>query len=482
MLTLTGEPLTLDQITAVAEGSEVVDVSEAARERMRASRKVIVDIVARGETVYGVNTGFGKLSEIHIPPEEIKQLQLNLIRSHACGVGNPLSIPETRALMLLRANVLATGYSGARPEVLDALVTMINESRHPVIPEKGSVGASGDLAPLAHLALALIGEAPVHGGGLAKSVSLEAKEGLVLINGTQAMGAVGSLALRRARTLLVQADRIGAMALEALLGTDSAFDPRIHAARRHGGQIEVANHLIELLAGSQIRESHRVGDTRVQDAYSLRCMPQVHGAVRDAISFAIGVVETESGAATDNPLVFSETGDVISGGNFHGSPLALAFDFAAIALVHLMSMSERRIDRLVNPDLNEGLPPFLARHAGSSSGLMIPHVVAVALLNESRVLAHPSSVDNTPTSGGKEDHVSMGMTGALKLRTIVENLSRVLAIEAISAAEGIEFRRPLRSGAGVEALFAQVRETCPALVEDRSLSAEIEALAVALQS
>lgn len=470
MLTLNGEPLSLTQIADVANRRVRVNVADAARERMERSRQVIDQIVATGQTVYGVNTGFGKLSEIHIAPEDLKRLQVNLIRSHACGVGDPLSAPETRALMLLRANVLSIGLSGARPLVLDALVSMLNDDRLPTIPEKGSVGASGDLAPLAHLALALID------GGL----TLEAKEGLVLINGTQAMGAVGGLALERASRLLLQADRIGAMTLEALLGTDSAFDFRIHQARGHAGQIAVAEHLCELIAGSSIRESHRDGDTRVQDAYSLRCMPQVHGAARDAIAFAVKTVEIESGAATDNPLVFAETGQVISGGNFHGAPLALAFDFACIALVHLMSMSERRIDRLVNPDLNEGLPPFLARDAGASSGMMIPHVVAVALLNESRVLAHPSSADNTPTSGGKEDHVSMGMTGALKLRTIVQNLGRVLAIEAICAAEGIEHRRPLHSGAGVEEMFAKVRSICPPLIEDRSLSAEIEALAASL--
>lgn len=471
MLELTGAPLTLAQIAAVAILDEPVGISEQSRRAMASSRAVIEDIVERGDTVYGVNTGFGKLSEIHIKPEDLKRLQVNLIRSHACGVGNPLSRPETRALMLLRANVLATGFSGARIRVLEALVNLINSpGEHPVIPEKGSVGASGDLAPLAHLALHLI----------ENGLELEAKEGLVLINGTQAMGAVGGLALERARRLLLQADVIGAATLDALMGTDAAFDARIHEARRHAGQIAVAANLRELLAGSEIRASHREGDTRVQDAYALRCMPQVHGAARDAIAYAINVVELESGAATDNPLVFAETGDVISGGNFHGAPLALAFDFAAIALVHLMSMSERRIDRLINPDLNEGLPPFLARDAGASSGMMIPHVVAVALLNESRVLAHPSSADNTPTSGGKEDHVSMGMTGALKLRTIVDNLSRVLAIEAICAAEGIEHRRPLRSGDAIEEWLVRLRRLCPPLLEDRSLTSDIEKVAVDL--
>ncbi|MEQ1821416.1 MAG: aromatic amino acid lyase [Fimbriimonadaceae bacterium] len=469
MILLNGQPLSIGEVERVAHGMEPVGVHPEARERMKTSRSVVDEILRRGDIVYGVNTGFGRLSDITLPPEKLRQSQLNLIRSHACGVGKPLSFAETRALMLLRANVLATGFSGARPEVLDALVTMIEEGRHPVIPEKGSVGASGDLAPLAHLAVSL-----------AEDIELEAKEGLVLINGTQAMGAVGCLAIGRATRLLEAATLIGACTLEGLLGTPVAFDPRIHAARPHDGQVRVAGQLTHYLAGSQIRESHLQGDTRVQDAYALRCMPQVHGSVWDTLQFARRTLEIETGAATDNPLVFSETGEVLSGGNFHGAPLSHAFDFAAIALTDLMSMSERRTERLVNPDLSEGLPAFLARDAGSSSGLMIPHVVVAALLNEAKVLSHPSSTDNVPTSAGKEDHVSMGMTGALKLRQIVDNLSLVLAIEAIAACEALEYRRPLRSSRTVEGFYAWVRETVAPLTEDRSLTEDIEGLAARL--
>lgn len=468
MILLNGQPLTLSEIERVALGVESVSAHPDALIRMRESRAVVDGILMRGEVVYGVNTGFGRLSDITLPPEKLRASQLNLIRSHACGVGKPLSVPEARALMLLRANVLATGFSGARPEVLEALISMIEGRIHPIIPEKGSVGASGDLAPLAHLALSL-----VEGGRL----ELEAKEGLVLINGTQAMGAVGSLSISRALRLLEVATLIGACTLEALLGTPAAFDPRVHKARPHAGQIRVAAQLTQYLQGSEIRQSHLNGDPRVQDAYALRCMPQVHGSVWDTLQFARNVIEIESGSATDNPLVFAETGEMISGGNFHGAPLAHAFDFATIVLTDLMSMSERRTERLVNPDLSEGLPAFLARDAGAASGMMIPHVVVAALLNEAKVLSHPSSVDNVPTSAGKEDHVSMGMTGALKLRQIVENLSLVLAIEAIAACEGLEHRRPLRSSAQVEKFHDWVRETVKPLSEDRSLTSDIESLA-----
>ncbi len=469
MILLNGQPLSLEEIELVAAGKQSVGVHLDARERMKASRAVVEKILSSGKVVYGINTGFGRLSDITLPPEKLREAQLNLIRSHACGVGDPLSVPETRALMLLRANVLATGFSGARPEILDALVAMIEAGKHPAIPEKGSVGASGDLAPLAHLALALVEDS-------ANPIQLEAKEGLVLINGTQAMGAVGALALSRAERLLEAATLIGACTLEALLGTPAAFDPRIHHARPHAGQVRVAAQLQQYLKGSQIRDSHRDGDPRVQDAYALRCMPQVHGSVWDTLRFARNALEIESGSATDNPLVFAETGDVISGGNFHGAPLAHAFDYAAIALTDLMSMSERRTERLVNPDMSEGLPAFLARDAGSASGMMIPHVVVAALLNEAKVLSHPSSVDNVPTSAGKEDHVSMGMTGALKLRQIVKNLSLVLAIEAISACEGLEHRRPLQSSVAVEGFYSFVRQTVSPLNQDRSLSEEIQEL------
>ncbi|HEY2614653.1 MAG TPA: histidine ammonia-lyase [Chthoniobacterales bacterium] len=494
MMQLTGEPLSLSQIAEVAWGEAKVEVARSAHARIRESRKVIEEIVARGGVVYGVSTGFGKLSEVHIAAGELRQLQLNLVRSHACGIGAPLSIPEVRAMILLRANVLALGLSGIRLEIIERLCELLNRGVHPVIPEKGSVGASGDLAPLAHLSLTLIGEGETFYAGargpssdaLAKAglhpVVLEAKEGLALLNGTQAMHAVGGLALLRAKRLARVADIAGAMSLEALKGTPTAFDPRIHEARPHPGQKAVAKHLCDLLHGSEIRQSHLADDPRVQDAYSLRCMPQVHGAVRGALAHCENILEIESGSATDNPLVFARRGDVLSGGNFHGAPLALGLDYAAIALTDLMSISERRTDRLVNPDSSEGLPAFLTPHAGTHSGFMILHVAAVSLLNEAKVLAHPASVDNLPTSGGKEDHVSMGMTAALKLRTIVENAEHVIAMELLSAAEALEFRRPLKSGAGVERAYEQVRTISAAVDQDRSMSSDIARLAGAIRA
>lgn len=490
---LTGQPLSLSEIAEVAYGQTPIEVAPSAHARIRDSRKVIEDIVAKGGVVYGVSTGFGKLSEVHIPAGELRQLQLNLVRSHACGIGRPLAVPEVRAMILLRANVLALGLSGIRLEVIELLCELVNRGVTPFIPEKGSVGASGDLAPLAHLSLTLIGEGEafyenellpsedaLKKAGL-RPVVLEAKEGLALLNGTQAMHAVGGLALFRAKRLTRVADVSGAMSLEALKGTPTAFDARIHNARPHPGQQAVAEHLRHLLRESEIRQSHLADDPRVQDAYSLRCMPQVHGAVRGALNHCENVLEIESASATDNPLVFAETGDVLSGGNFHGAPLALALDYAAIALTDLMSISERRTDRLVNPDSSEGLPAFLTPHAGTHSGFMILHVAAVALLNEAKVLAHPASVDNVPTSGGKEDHVSMGMTAALKLRTIVENAEHAIAIELLSAAEGIEFRRPLKGGVGVEEAYERVRSISEAVDADRSMSPDIARVAAAIR-
>lgn len=490
---LTGRPLSLSEIAQVAHGGTPVEVAVSAHARIRASREVIEQIVERGGVVYGVSTGFGKLSDVHVAANELRQLQLNLVRSHACGIGRPLSLAEVRAMMLLRANVLALGFSGIRLEVIELLCELLTRDVVPVIPEKGSVGASGDLAPLAHLSLTLIGEGEAFYGGARmpsgdalkkadlRPVVLEAKEGLALLNGTQAMHAVGGLALFRAQRLAHVADIAGAMSLEALKGTPTAFDARIHDARAHPGQQAVAAHLRHLLRDSEIRQSHLDGDPRVQDAYSLRCMPQVHGAVRGAFAHCETILEIESASATDNPLVFAESGDVLSGGNFHGAPLALALDYAAIALTDLMSISERRTDRLVNPDSSEGLPPFLAPHAGTHSGFMILHVASVALLNEAKVLSHPASVDNLPTSGGKEDHVSMGMTSALKLRTIVENAEHLLAIELLSAAEGLEFRRPLKAGVGVEQAYERVRSISPAVDADRSMSADIERVATAIR-
>lgn len=396
-------------------------------------------------------------------------------------------------MMLLRANMIALGHSGARTEVLELLLAMLELGVHPVIPLKGSVGASGDLAPLAHLALVLIGEGEavyrnerMQGGEALRRaglhpVELEAKEGLALLNGTQAMAAVGGLALYRAERLARVADVAGAMTLEALRGTPTAFDERIHHARPHLGQLEVAAHLRELLSESEIRASHVENDPRVQDAYSLRCMPQVHGAVRGALAHVRGVVEIETGSATDNPLIFTETGDVLSGGNFHGAPLALGFDYAAIALTDLMSITERRIDRLVNPDSNEGLPPFLTTRAGTSSGFMMAQVTAAALLAESRILAHPASVDNVPTDGGKEDHVSMGMTAAVKLRTVLENAEYIVAIELLAGAEGLEHRLPLKPGRGVQRAYEAVRAIAPPVTHDRALAVDFERIAEAIR-
>ncbi|HEX8141359.1 MAG TPA: histidine ammonia-lyase [Pyrinomonadaceae bacterium] len=494
MLELNGQGLSLDEVCRVARGELRVQFSQQARARMTDSRRVIEKILGDGRVVYGVNTGFGKLADMRIAPSELRELQLNLVRSHACGLGPPLSEMETRAMMLLRANVLARGYSGARPILVDTLLMMLERGLYALVPEKGSVGASGDLAPLAHLALACIGEGEAfyRGERMASAealrragvepLELEAKEGLALLNGTQAMAAVGGLAVARALMLARVADVAGAMTLEALRGTPAAFDERIQRARPHKGQAEAARHLRELLLESEIRESHLENDPRVQDAYSLRCMPQVHGAVRGVLDHAREVLEIETGSATDNPLVFSEAEEILSGGNFHGAPLSLALDYAAIALTDLASISERRIERLVNPDLNEGLPPFLTAHPGTSSGFMIAQVTAVALLSESKVLAHPASVDNLPTSGGKEDHVSMGMTAATKLRTVVENAEQVIAIELLAAAEGLEYRAPLRPGRGVRRAFEVVRDRAPRLTRDRSLSADIQSIAAAIRS
>jgi histidine ammonia-lyase len=497
-LILDGQPLTLAEIEVVALDGLRVEIAAAALERVAASRALIEEILAAGETVYGVNTGFGKLSDVSIPHESLAELQTNLVRSHAGGVGQPLSVGEARAMLLLRANVLAKGLSGCRTAVPELLVALLNAGVSPMIPEKGSVGASGDLAPLAHLALVVIGEGEAFykgermAGGEAlrraglQPLTLAAKEGLALLNGTQAMTAVGALAVARARRVVRLADLAGAMSLEALKGTPAAFDARIQAARPHAGQIAAAAHLVWLMEESEIREAHREHDTRVQDAYCLRCMPQVHGAVRDVLEHVTGVLEVEAGSATDNPLVFpkngSESAAVISGGNFHGAPLAYAFDYAALALTDLAGMMERRIDRLLNPDINEGLPPFLSPHAGLSSGFMIAQIVAAALINECQVLAHPSSTGSIPTSGGKEDHVSMGMTGALKLRQIVENAERVVGIELMCSVQGVEFRRPLKPSREIGRACAAVREVVPRLEADRVLGPEIEALAAAVRA
>ena len=494
MLEVSGQPLTLEQIVSVSFGTTQTFLPDGARQRIQASREVVEELLRQNRVVYGVNTGFGKLCDVRIPASELETLQLNLVRSHACGVGEPLSEAETRAIMLLRANVLALGNSGCRVELPETLLKMLERRVHPVIPEKGSVGASGDLAPLAHLALSMIGEGKcwfrgqqLAGGEALRAseiapVRLLAKEGLALLNGTQAMCGVGGLTLYRGQRVTALADLAGAMSLEGLRGTPVAFDGQIHNARPHPGQTESAAHLRDLLADSEIRRSHLTNDPRVQDAYSLRCMPQVHGAVRTALQHAREVTEIESGSATDNPLVFADTGDVLSGGNFHGAPLGMVYDYAALALTDLMSISERRIDRLVNPDLNEGLPPFLSSHPGTSSGYMIAQVCAASLLNEARILAHPASTDNVPTSGGKEDHVSMGMTSALKLRQITWNAERVISIELLASAEGLDYRSPLRSSRRIEQAREMIRSLVPRLTEDRPLASDIECLATAIQA
>ncbi|MDE3150350.1 MAG: histidine ammonia-lyase [Acidobacteriota bacterium] len=500
-LILDGQPLTLAGIEAVSLSARTVAIAPAALARIVASRARIEQILAADQTVYGVNTGFGRLSDLRVPHESLERLQTNLVRSHAGGVGQPLSEAEVRAMLLLRANVLAKGFSGCRAELVELLASLLNAGVHPVIPEKGSVGASGDLAPLAHLALVVIGEGEalykgerLTGGEALRRAGLHplplaAKEGLALLNGTQAMTAVGALALARSRRVVRLADLAGAMSLEALMGTPAAFDPRIHAVRPHLGQIAAAQHLMRLMEDSEIREAHRERDARVQDAYCLRCMPQVHGAVRDVLDHVAGVLRVESGSATDNPLVFprpsSETSDrgaVLSGGNFHGAPLAYAFDYAAIALADLAGIAERRIDRLLNPDINERLPAFLSSDAGLSSGFMMAQIVAAALIGECQVLAHPSSAGSIPTSGGKEDHVSMGMTGALKLRQIVENVERIVGIELMCAAQGVEFRLPLRPSREIGRACAAVRAVVPPLQQDRTLAPDMDAMAAAVRA
>jgi histidine ammonia-lyase len=488
MIEIDGASLALEQTAAVADGA-AVQLAATARPRIDRARQFVESLIARGEVVYGINTGFGKLADVSIPADKLRELQLNLVRSHSCGVGDPLSERIVRAMMLHRANVLAKGYSGCRAIVIDTLIRMLNTGVHPVIPSRGSVGASGDLAPLSHLALVAIGEGEAIykgerlAGGEAMNragiqpLVLEAKEGLALLNGTQAMTAVGSLALLAAERLTEAADVTGAMSLEALKGTPVAFDYKIHAARPHPGQMKSARRLRELIEGSEIRESHRDHqvDPRVQDAYSLRCMPQVHGAVRDALNHARRILEIEINSATDNPLVFAESEEVISGGNFHGEPIALALDYAAIAIADLGTISERRVERLVNPDLS-GLPAFLAPQAGTNSGMMIAQVAAVSLIAENNVLAHPASVTNLPTSANKEDHVSMGMTSALKFQHVVKNVEIILAIELMCAAQGLDFLKPLRPSPRLQSAYSRVRELVPFIEKDSVLANYIESL------
>lgn len=478
----------------VARRRRRVVLEASARDKVQRARHAIEQVAGAGDSaprVYGVNTGFGALAETRISASEVRRLQKNLVRSHSTGVGPDMPEAAVRGMMLLRAQTLALGHSGVRVEVIELLCQMLERNVVPRVPAQGSVGASGDLAPLAHLALAMIGEGearvdgePCDGAealrraGLAP-LELEAKEGLALINGTQYMTAYGVLAICDAAELLRVADIAGAMSLDALKGSARPFEERLMKLRPHPGQATVAANLRKLLSESAIMESHH-DCNKVQDPYSLRCMPQVHGASRDALGWAREVLEREINSATDNPSVFVEAGgraEVVSGGNFHGQPVAYALDLAAIALAELGNISERRVEQLVNPALSSGLTPFLAKNSGLESGFMIAQVASASLVSENKVLCHPASVDSIPSSAGKEDHVSMGSIGARKLEQVVENVRRCLAIELLTAAQGLEQRRPLLGGRGVEAAHAAVRARVPALDDDRPLYRDIEAVA-----
>src|SRR6266702_3202611 len=466
-VTLDGHSLSIADVVAVARHDAAVAIAPQALASVGASRRAVESAVARGETIYGVNTGFGKLAHVRIKPDQARELQLNLIRSHASGVGEPLSVDAVRAMMLLRANVLLRGTSGVRAIVPELIVGMVNAQVHPRVPSQGSVGASGDLAPLAHLALAMIGEGEGEGedgpplrARRLEPITLEAKEGLAFVNGTQAQTGLAALLVHDAWVLWRTAHAAAAMSLEAVRGTPVPFDPRIHDARPHAFQQRSAALLRELLADSEIRESHRENDPRVQDAYSLRCTPQVLGAVGEGLAFAERLVTTELNAATDNPLVFDDV--VLSGGNFHGQPIALALDVIGIALATLAGLAERRIERIVNPDLSSGLPPFLARDPGVESGFMIPQIAAAALVAECRVLATPASIQSVPTEGSQEDVVPMGMTSAWKAERIVGNAVRIVAVELLAAAQGLAFLKPLKPGQGVGRTYASVRAVAAA--------------------
>ena len=491
-IVLSGNKLTFSQLYAVALNHETVSLSPDAIARMKASRAVVDQLVASGKTAYGINTGFGKLASVRISSEQVRQLQVNLVRSHSCGVGEPLSEAETRAMMLLRANALAKGISGIRPSVVETLISMLNAGVHPVIPSQGSVGASGDLAPLAHLAHVVIGEGEalhkrerlpgaeaLQRAGITP-VELEAKEGLSLLNGTQGMLALLSLALRDADILADTADVAASLSLDALRGSPGAFDARIMHAREYPGAGTTARNLAHLNEGSQIRESHRAAekDPRVQDAYSLRCTPQVHGAVRDSLVQAREMALVELNSATDNPLVFVKEGgkgDIISGGNFHGQPLAMAADQVAVALATLGGISERRVEQMTNP-LTSLLPAFLTPDPGLNSGFMIAQVTAAALTSENRALATPHSVDSISTSGNQEDYVSMGMSGARRLERMLHNLRHILAIELLCACQGIDLLAPLQTGTLAKKAYDAVRALSPKVTADRPLAADISAV------
>src|SRR5580658_2982664 len=480
---LSGEDLTIEQVWRVAAAGTEVAVATHAVGNMERSRAVVERLAAGDAAVYGVNTGVGLLADVRIAAADLDQLQRNVVRSHSAGVGDPLARAEVRAMMLIRANVLAKGFSGIRPVVAQRLCDLLNHGVTPVVPSQGSVGASGDLAPLAHIALVLIGEGEAETGGVRlpgaealgragiQPIVLASKEGISLVNGTQAMLSVGGLQLLEAEALAESADLICAMTIDGLRGTPRAFDPRIHQIRPFPGQVESARNLARYLEGSEIRQSH-ITCRRVQDAYSLRCAPQVHGAVRDSLATARQAFEIELNSVTDNPLVID--GEIFSGGNFHGEPLALQLDSMAVALTVLAGVSERRIDRLVNPSLNEELPPFLANHAGLESGFMMVQVTAAALVAENRVLAHPASTGSITTSGNKEDFVSMGMTSAMKLKQVVRNTRHVLAIELLTATRALDCLRPLASSAIIEQARTALAQISAPWTADRPLTADIE--------
>ncbi|MHA2425296.1 MAG: histidine ammonia-lyase [Candidatus Thorarchaeota archaeon] len=492
VVSIDGESLTIEDVVNVARHNFEVALDEAARKKMIDSRSVVERAIKEGRTVYGVNTGFGDLADVCIDENDLAALQVNLIRSHSVGVGDPFPHEVVRGMMLLRANALAKGYSGARVEVVETLLSMLNKDVVPIVPEKGSVGSSGDLAPLAHMVLVMIGEGEAYYQGKrmegAKAMKkagispliLQAKEGVALINGTQPMTSIGVLTIHDALLLLQDATIAAAMSLEALRGTRTAFDRRIHDIRPHEGQSDVADIMRKLLTDSEINQSHAECG-KVQDAYSLRCIPQVLGASLDTFRYVRSILETEINSATDNPLVFPDGDKVLSGGNFHGQPIALAMDFLGIALSEIANISERRINRLVNPDLS-GLPPFLTRDGGLRSGLMIVQYTAAALVSENKILAHPASVDSIPTSADQEDHVSMGTIAARKARNILENVVNVIAIEYLCATQGVDLLSPLKPSAPLEAVRKQIRRIVETLDDDRVLHLDIMAIREMMQS
>lgn len=477
-----GNSLTLEDIIKVARENNKVELTEEAKVEVQKSRRIVDDIVKNSKVVYGVTTGFGKFADVSISNEDCKELQRNLILSHACGCGKPFSTEVVRTIMLLRANALSKGYSGIRLETLNTLVEMLNKGVHPVIPEKGSLGSSGDLAPLAHMVLPMLGEgfAEYKGEVLSgreamdkagiKVVELTAKEGLALINGTQVMTAVGSLAVYDSINLLKASDIAASLTLEALRGIRNAFDERIHVVRPHEGQIVTARNILNLINGSTFATEQ--GELRVQDAYTIRCVPQVHGACKDAVKYVKEKVEIEINSATDNPII-TKDGDVISGGNFHGEPMALSFDFLGIAVAELANISERRLERLINYQLND-LPAFLVKHGGLNSGFMITQYAAASLVSENKVLAHPASVDSIPSSANQEDHVSMGTIAARKSAEIISNVRRVLATEIMAACQAIDFREGFKLGEGTEEAYKLVREHVDFIEHDKVMFTEID--------